>query len=242
MSSNSGLGEDKRFFYYASRGDTVVYRRTPKTELQKLERRTRILREARASIARAGFGGSKMKEIAERAGLSEGAIYRYFPTVTDLFVEVFREVALRELEVARQATSVPGPAGKRLEEAIRNHVERALRRPRLAYAMLAEPLAPELEATRLIYRKSFHELFAGVMEEAVSRGEYRPFDTATAAACMIGAFDEALIWPLAFRTGHGNAPQKRIEFVVGFCTSGIAPWKRANEVTTTGRRARGLRG
>ena len=79
------------------------------------------------------------------------------------------------------------------------------------------------------------------MEEAVSRGEYRPFDTATAAACMIGACDEALIWPLAFRTGHGNAPQKRIEFVVGFCMSGIAPWKRANEVTTTGR-ARGLRG
>ena len=219
----------------------MVYRRTPKTELQKLERRARILREARASIASAGFGGSRMKEIAERAGLSEGAIYRYFPTVTDLFVEVFREVALRELEVARHATSVPDRAGKRLEGAIRNHVERALRRPRLAYAMLAEPLAPELEATRLVYRKSFHELFARVMEEAIEAGEYRPFDVATAAACMIGAFDEALILPLAFRTGDIGAPELRIEFVVGFCMNGIAPWKCASRPALVKRSSRGPR-
>ena len=220
----------------------MVYRRTPKTELQKLERRARILREARASIASAGFAGSKMKEIAGRARLSEGAIYRYFPTVTDLFVEVFREVALHELEVARRAVSIPGPAGGRLEGAIRIHVERALRRPRLAYAMLAEPLAPELEATRLIYRKSFHELFARVMEEAIEVGEYRLFDVKTAAACMIGAFDEALIWPLTFRTEDGDAPELRIEFVVGFCMSGIAPWKLASEPASVGRRASGLRG
>ena len=220
----------------------MVYRRTPKTELQKLERRARILREARASIASAGFGGSKIKEIAERAGLSEGAVYRYFPTVTELFVQVFREVAQRELEVARHAISVPGPAGERLEGAIRNHVERALRRPRLAYAMLAEPLAPELEATRLVYRKSFHELFGRVMEQAIEAGEYRPFDVATAAACMIGAFDEALIWPLAFRTGDGDTTEERIDFVVGFCMNGIAPWKRASEPASAGRRARGARG
>lgn len=219
----------------------MVYRRTPRTELQKLVRRARILREARASIAGAGFGGSKIKEIAGRAGLSEGAVYRYFPTVIELFVAVFREVAMRELEVARQAASVPGPAGDRLEGIIKTHVERALRRPRLAYAMLAEPLAPELEATRLIYRKSFHELFVRVMEEAIHAGEYRPFDVQTAAACMIGAFDEALIWPLAFRTGDVDVPNRRIDFVVGFCMSGIAPWKCAREPAAE-RRSRGPRG
>lgn len=203
----------------------VVYRRTTKTELQKLERRERILREARASIATAGFGGSRIKEIAERASLSEGAVYRYFPTVTELFVEVFRHVAQRELEVLRQAAATPGPAGERLAGIIRLHVARALRRPRLAYAMLAEPLAPELEATRLMHRKSFHELFARIMEQAIDAGEYRPFDVHTAAACMIGALDEALIWPLAFHTGDSTASAPRIEFVVGFCMNGIAPWK-----------------
>jgi AcrR family transcriptional regulator len=220
----------------------MVYRRTPKTELQKLERRARILREARASIARAGFSGSKIKEIAERAGLSEGAVYRYFPTVTNLFVEVFREVALHELEVARHAASVSGPAGDRLQSAIRSHVQRALRRPRLAYAMLAEPLAPELEATRLICRKSFHELFAQVMEEAIVASEYRPFDVQTAAACMVGALDEALIWPLAFRTGDVDFPERRIEFVVGFCMSGIAPWRCESQPVTAERPSQAPRG
>jgi AcrR family transcriptional regulator len=207
----------------------VVYRRTPKTELQKLERRARILRETRSAIASAGFKGVKIKDIAERAGLSEGAVYRYFPTVTDLYVEVFREVALREFNVARQAAAVPGPAGARLEGIIRTHIERALRRPRLSYAMLAEPLAPELEATRLIYRRSFHELFARVMEEAIEAGEYGSFDVHTAAACMIGAFDEALIWPLAFRTGDVDLSEGRIEFVVSFCMNGIAPWRLSRQ-------------
>ena len=220
----------------------MVYRRTPKTELQKLERRARILREARGSIARAGFGGSKIKEIAGRAGLSEGAVYRYFPTVTELFVEVFREVAMRELEVVRHEASVRGPAWERLAGIIRIHVERALRQPRLAYAMLAEPLAPELEATRLIYRKSFHQLFARVMKEAIDAGEYEPFDAETAAACMIGAIDEALISPLAFRTGDVAMADRRIEFVVDFCMSGIAPWKSARASVPAGRRARVPRG
>ena len=205
----------------------MVYRRTPKTELQKLERRARILRETRASIARAGFGGTRVKEIAERVGLSEGAIYRYFPTAKTLFVEVFREVAQREFEVARHAASLSGPVADRLEGIIRIHVERALRRPRLAYAMLAEPLAPELEATRLVYRKSFHELFARVMLEAIETGEYRRFDVETAAACMIGALDETLIWPLAFGTGDVASADDRIDFVVAFCMNGIAPWRSA---------------
>jgi AcrR family transcriptional regulator len=74
----------------------------------------------------------RIKDVAERAGLSEGAVYRYFPTVTELYVEVFREVAMRELEVARQAAAVPGPAGTRLEGIIRTHIERALGRPRLS--------------------------------------------------------------------------------------------------------------
>jgi AcrR family transcriptional regulator len=219
----------------------VVYRRTAKTELQRLERRARILRETRTAIARTGFTGVRIKDVAERAGLSEGAVYRHFPTVTELYVEVFREVAMRELEVVRQAAAVSGPAGARLEGVIRIHIERALRRPRLAYAMLAEPLAPELEATRLIYRRSFHELFARVMGEAIEAGEYNPFDVQTAAACMIGAFDESLIWPLAFRTGDVDASESRIEFVVGFCMNGIAPWRRAKGVLAESLRSRSRR-
>ncbi len=204
----------------------MVYRRTPKTELQKLERRQRILEEARRLIATAGFSGSRMKDIAALAGMSEGAIYRYFPTAIALFVEVFRTVASRELEVARQATLLNGPASLRLTAALRLHFERALRRPRLAYAMLAEPLAPELEAVRLLFRKSFHDLFAGVMREAILSGEYAAFDTRTAAACMTGALDEALIWPLAFLDETEQNPTERIDFVVEFCLNAIAPWRR----------------
>lgn len=74
---------------------------------------------------------------------------------------MFRDVAQHEFEIAEEASLMPGAASDRLAGIIDIHVERALRRPRLASAMLAEPLAPELEATRLVYRKSFHDLLHG---------------------------------------------------------------------------------
>lgn len=205
----------------------MVYRRTPKTELRKLERRQRILREARKLIAGAGFSGARMKDIAQLAEMSEGAIYRYFPTAIELFVEVFRTVASGELEAARQATQIVGPANVRLARALRAHLERALRRPRLAYALLAEPLAPELEGVRLLFRKSFLELFADVMREAIESDEYVAFDVHMAAACMTGALDEALIWPLAFLDETYSNRDEKIDFVVQFCLNAIAPWKRS---------------
>lgn len=120
---------------------------------------------------------------------------------------------------------MPGAASDRLAGIVDIRVERVLRRPRLASAMLAESLAPALEATRLVYRKSFHDLFARVMDQAIAAAECSAFDVHTAAACMIGAFDETLIWPIAFRTGDVEATALRIEFVVGVCMNGIAPWK-----------------
>jgi len=59
---------------------------------------------------------------------------------------------------------------------------------------------------------------------------------------MIGAFDESLIWPLAFRIDDVDLSESRIEFVVAFCMSGIAPWRCSKRMVSEARRSRGRRG
>lgn len=203
----------------------MAYRSTPYTEQRKHERRQRILDSARDLIARGGFSAARIRDIAAAAGISEAAVFRYFPTVISLLVEVFDRAAANELEAVREAVCMQGPADVRLGGAVRTHVERAMRRPRLAHALLAEPLAPELERVRLAWRKRFQDLFADVMREAVEMGRYRSFDTRTAAACMIGAMDEALIWPLTISNVEPPVRDEQIDFVVRFCMNAIAPWR-----------------
>jgi len=72
------------------------------------DRREQILREAMACFAELGFRGTTVRGLAARVGLSEAALYRYFPSKESLYaaiidhkmaavdiVAVLRPVALR---------------------------------------------------------------------------------------------------------------------------------------------------
>ena len=69
--------------------------------------------------------------VADRAGLSGGALYRHFPSKADLLVEVFRDTAKREMAAVDEAAAT-GTCSERLEAAATTHARRALRRRRRA--------------------------------------------------------------------------------------------------------------
>jgi AcrR family transcriptional regulator len=109
------------------------------------------------------------------------------------------------------------PADK-LTAAIRTFANRALRGRRLAYALIAEPVDPEVEAVRLIHRAQLAHCFERILREGIMRGAFPRLDPAVAAACIVGAFMEALIGPLAPAKGTGpRADRHLIEQIARFC-------------------------
>ena len=74
---------------------------------------------------------------------------------------------------------------------------RALAAPRLAWALIAEPVEPEVDAERLRYRAAYAALYQRVLDQGVAAGELPPQSTALAAAALVGAIAEALVGPLA---------------------------------------------
>ena len=52
----------------------------------------------------------------------------------------------------------------RLEEVLATFAQRALRRPRLAWALIAEPVDPLVDAERLAYRERYSELTAQALQ------------------------------------------------------------------------------
>src|SRR5262245_3601410 len=199
----------------------LVYRSTERTEARLAETRSRIIRAARGLIAEGGYVAAQVAPVAERAGVAVGTVYRHFPSKSDLFAEVFRDASQHEVDAMRSAMEeIRGQAPDRIAEGIEAFARRALRGRRLAWALLAEPVDPAVEAERLHFRQSYHELMAEVIREGIKVGELPEQDVELTAAALIGAIGEAMVGPLS-PTANGGDPEALIASLKNFCTRAI---------------------
>src|SRR3954464_1366759 len=128
----------------------MPYRPTPRTEARRAEVRERIVRAAWDLIAHGGYAEARVAAVAARAEVATGTLYRHFPSKAELFAEVFRRASQREVDAMAEATQADGrAAAERAATAAEIWARRALRGRRLAYALLAEPVDPLVEAERL---------------------------------------------------------------------------------------------
>ena len=165
-----------------------------------LATRERLLAAAQELIEEGGYGGAPVLAIANRAGVAAGTLYRHFPSKAELFLEVFRSVCggeERAMLAAADAVPARGGAVARLEAVLTTFAERALRNPGLAWALLAEPVDPLVDAERLAYRERYAALVAGQLRAAVAAGEIPEQEVAFTAAALVGGCGEALVGPLS---------------------------------------------
>ena len=161
--------------------------------------RARLLRSARELIEEGGYGAASVVAIAEKAGVAAGTLYRHFPSKQELFVEVFRDVCAREERAMRAAAEgMPDrPAPERLEVVLATFAERALRNPRLAWALIAEPVDPLVDAERLAYRERYAQVIAEALRAGIEAGELPEQNVELTAAALVGGCGEALVGPLS---------------------------------------------
>jgi AcrR family transcriptional regulator len=177
-----------------------------------LTTRERLLRAATELIEEGGYAAASVVAIAGRAGLASGTLYRHFGSKEELFVEVFRSVCDREVEAMRSAAAAAGDAShvERLEIVFSTFAERALSRRRLAWALLAEPVDPLVDAERLAYRERYAGLAAEVLRAGIAAGELPDQDVYLTAAALVGGCGEALVGPLS-PVGSGQPVGELVE-------------------------------
>src|SRR5436309_8368789 len=153
------------------------------------------------------YGAASVAAIAERAGVAAGTLYRHFDSKQELFVEVFRSVCAREERAMRSASAqmADRAAAERLEQVLGTFAERALRNPRLAWALIAEPVDPLVDAERLAYRERYSLLCAEVLRAGIAAGELPDQNVPLTAAALVGGCGEALVGPLSPLAGERPA-------------------------------------
>lgn len=184
--------------------------------------RRRLLSAAVEVLQDGGYGAASVAAISTRAGLAAGTLYRHFPSKADLFVEVFRTVADQELAAIQSAVDIAATAGERIDAVVATFAARALARPRLAWALVYEPLDPAVDAQRVAYRRECSRRLAMLVREHVEAGELPSQDPDTTAAALIGAIAEALVGPLAPAAGGGVADHDAvIASLTAFCRRAV---------------------
>jgi AcrR family transcriptional regulator len=189
----------------------MVYRRTEKVARRLAERREAIVAAARALAAEGGMAAVQIAPVATRAGIAAGTVYRYVQSKAELVGAVMSAASERELAVGRAAAdTAPGPLSA-LAAAVTTFAARALHHRRLAWAVIAEPVEPDIDAMRLSYRRALVTELEGRLAAAVRAGHVPEQDARLAASALVGALVEGLIGPLAPEAPNEGAARAAVQ-------------------------------
>ncbi len=187
----------------------MPYRRTESVEARLLDNRARILAAAREQVSEGGWDEAQIASIAAAAEMATGTVYRYFASKAALFAEVLSRVSQRELEVLSSIASTDAPPPERLHAAVATFVRRAMQKPRLAYALIAEPCEKAIDEERLRWRAEISRAIMALIGEGQRLGHFRSdLQPEIAATAIVGGFMEGLIGPLSPLTGRHPASIK----------------------------------
>lgn len=176
----------------------MAYRQTPAVEARLQDNRSRILEAARTLVSEGGWREAQVASVAAAAGFATGTVYRYFPSKAELFAEVLSRVSQREVDVLTAVAEEDVAASTRLHDAVATFVKRAMRNPRLAYALIAEPCDKEIDEARLVYRAAISQVIRSIVAAGQAAGEMRSdVEPNIAASVIVGGFMEGLIGPLS---------------------------------------------
>src|SRR4030088_1312435 len=177
---------------FGARQIRMPYRQTENVVRRLAARRDAILAAASNAAAEGGMAAVQIAPVAARAGIAAGAVYRYFPAKTDRVAALVAAFSARELAALESAAkAAPGPLSA-LAAAIATFAARALASRRLAFALMAEPVEPEVDAARASYRQALVNEFNKLIRNAHAGGRLPEQDVGLAAAALGGGLIQGL--------------------------------------------------
>ena len=105
----------------------------------------------------------------------------------------------------------PDGGAEWLQTVLATFARRALSNPRLAWALIAEPVDPRVDAERLAYRARYAGADRRGPAHGIAAGELPAQDVGLTAAALVGGCGEALVGPLSPLASDDRAPEEIVE-------------------------------
>lgn len=188
----------------------------PRFRRRKAERPAEITRAALAAFAEKGYDGTRVTDVARRAGVSKGLLYLYFRTKEELFKAVVKSVVSPRIEAVRRDIETTGLSA-----------EEYLRGPFLAFVREV-PRSPARVLVRLMIAEGrkhpeltswywenvvAHGIAAlrHLIQRGVDAGEFRPSALQEFPHLLIAPVLMSTAWTLVFDKHHSLDTDRLIE-------------------------------
>lgn len=215
----------------------MAYRKTNFVENKRKETRQRIVRAARALVESGGWDNCSLTKVARVSGVATGSVYTHFRKISELYVEVFLAIADEEVSVIAEIAASDASPCERFEATIITFARRALRGRVKAFAVIAQPVAAEVDAVRQKHRVRFVEQFERIIEDGISTGDFRAQNPRVAATCVLGALAETLVKPISAHGEEDTSCDALLQDeILSFCLHAIGAEQSSshNSVNTAG--------
>jgi AcrR family transcriptional regulator len=171
------------------------------------ERRSQILRAARAVFIEKGFIAARVEDVAKRAGLSKGAVYFYFASKRELFLALVQEEHENTYSFLDRAEDDHRPAAVKLVDLGQQYLDyfAGLKSPPRFFLMMCEQgirddeIREEVQAVHL----RFVDAATRILAQGMNEGTFRSADPQGVAMIL-----KAIIDGLAGQAAVGIRPDR----------------------------------
>lgn len=166
---------------------------------RKESRPSEIIDAALEIFVEHGYAAARLDDIASKAGISKGSLYRYFDSKADLFKEMVKQVVIPEIEKAESTVSEhQGKIAPLVTGMVQNWWQtvgetRICGIPKLVISEAANfPELADFYVHEVIKRG--RKLVAEMIRRGIESGEFRDVEPEYAARILISPIVFAAIW------------------------------------------------
>lgn len=178
--------------------------------LSAAQRREQILACSINVLAKSNYQKTRMSDIADLVGISEAAIYKYFPTKKRLFVAVLEFMSDQLIENLKNVVEVENNPVTALQKASSAFTDPKINPPdhvRIRSKAIAEVDDPEIASLLQKEHLRYVLLLRDIVEKGINRGLFRRdlnTDTIVLLLDAVGMFVETL----KLLSLEGNTPEE----------------------------------
>ena len=157
--------------------------------------RDRMLAAAALCFNQKGYSGTSLKDVAQRLGLTDAALYYYVRNKEELVYQCYLRAADVGREAMRRATASSGSGFDKVVRYLRYHVELMVG-DRGPVAILSEipALEPEHRDEVLELSRQHSAAFEALLEEGIEDGSIRPCDVRMTGNAIMGSINWIPKW------------------------------------------------
>ncbi len=223
-------------------------RKPTRPRISAAARRASIIHSAAALFGERGFEGTKTREIAARAGVSEALIFRHFPSKEELYTAILAEESPLPGLRKRIAQLAEQRKDKEVFTVIADTIVGGAPDPNLMRLILFSALENH-ELSDMFFQnhiRQFYDVLASYIEMRIEEGAFQPVPPLVAARAFMGMLIYHRLLTVLFRANLPQQPQEIVGTFVKVFMNGLLteshqrkkpkPRTRASKISKTSKK------